>query len=137
MHPTIKLEHAIYAALCIVRSHVQELGTGTGLTSQISSAYCLMVRSELKKPEPAVYKMERLVHSSWSRYTLSTSSCKQEMLQINLCHGTWWQDACSYFELPHACNPADSPRQCSFPTETTRDKVSFTQRSHRHHHRGR
>lgn len=33
---------------------LQELGTGTGLTSQISSAYCLMVRSELKKPEPAV-----------------------------------------------------------------------------------
>ena len=52
-------------------------GTGTGTTSQISSAYCRMVRSELKKPLPAVYRMERRVHSSWSLYSASTSSCTQ------------------------------------------------------------
>ena len=94
MRPTVQLEHAFHAALCFVRSHIQELGTGTGTTSQISSAYCLMVRSELKKPEPAVYRMERLVHSSWSRYTLSTSSCKHTVQQLHLCRGTPWQVEC-------------------------------------------
>ena len=56
------------------RGH-QLAGSGTGLTSQISSAYCLMVRSDEKKPLPAVYRMLRRVHSSWSRYSLSTSAC--------------------------------------------------------------
>ncbi len=49
------------------RGAAQAEGTGTGLTPQISSAYCRMVRSLEKKPLPAVYRMERRVHSSWSR----------------------------------------------------------------------
>lgn len=49
-------------------------GSGVGCTFQISRAYCSIVRSLEKKPLEAVYRMERRVHSSWSRYSLSTSS---------------------------------------------------------------
>lgn len=46
-----------------------------GCTCQMSLAYSTMVRSLLNLPLPAVYMMERRVHSSTSLYTLSTSSC--------------------------------------------------------------
>gem|GEM_PF-5270582 len=36
----------------------------TGFTPQISSAYSLMVRSELNLPMRAVFRMDRLVHSA-------------------------------------------------------------------------
>lgn len=55
--------------------NAQDAGTGTGFTSQISLAYCAMHLSEEKKPEEAVYRMERRVHSSWSLYRASISSC--------------------------------------------------------------
>lgn len=35
-----------------------------------------MVRSEEKKPEPAVDMMDMRVHLAWSRYTASTRSCR-------------------------------------------------------------
>ncbi len=50
-------------------------GTLQGAVRQISFAYSAMVRSEEKKPLPAVDMMDISVHRVWSWYVASTRAC--------------------------------------------------------------
>ncbi len=50
-------------------------GTLQGDVCQISFAYSAMVRSEEKKPLPAVDMMDISVHRAWSWYVASTRAC--------------------------------------------------------------
>ena len=66
---------ALQAALTAQAAQSSGAGTGQGLTSQMSAAYSLMVRSLLNLPEPAVDMMDMRVHAPWSLYTSSTLAC--------------------------------------------------------------